>query len=130
MNFEKSCGAIIVNDKKVLLIKQISGDWGFPKGHTELGEEEWETAKREVKEETNLDVIINTTKRYVITYKPKENIIKDAVYFLASLKGSNLVVLQEDEVCDYEWVDIDKVNTKLIFNNLKEMWNEVLMDIE
>ena len=34
MNYEKSCGAIIIDDDKVLLIKQGNGDWGFPKGQS------------------------------------------------------------------------------------------------
>ena len=32
---EKSCGCIIINKNKVLLIKQTKGHWGFPKGHIE-----------------------------------------------------------------------------------------------
>jgi ADP-ribose pyrophosphatase YjhB (NUDIX family) len=55
---EKSCGCIIIENRKVLLIKQTSGIWGFPKGHVEHDETEEETAKREVKEETNIDVEI------------------------------------------------------------------------
>ena len=49
---EKSCGCIIINKNKVLLIKQTKGHWGFPKGHVEKDETEIETAIREVKEET------------------------------------------------------------------------------
>ena len=49
---EKSCGAIIFNDGKVLVVKQTSGFYGFPKGHVEIGETEKETAIRETKEET------------------------------------------------------------------------------
>ena len=41
MNYEKSCGAIIIDDDKVLLIKQGNGDWGFPKGHMIDGESEF-----------------------------------------------------------------------------------------
>ncbi len=33
MEREKSCGCIIVEDGKVLLVKQTKGHWGFPKGH-------------------------------------------------------------------------------------------------
>ena len=53
---EKSCGCIIINKNKVLLIKQTKGHWGFPKGHVEKDETEIETAIREVKEETGLDI--------------------------------------------------------------------------
>ena len=56
MKHEKSCGCIIIEDKKVLLIKQTNGIWGFPKGHVEKNETELQTAEREVKEETGLDI--------------------------------------------------------------------------
>ena len=43
---EKSCGAIIFNEGKVLVVKQTSGFYGFPKGHVEIGETEKETHAR------------------------------------------------------------------------------------
>ena len=56
---EKACGCIIIENGQVLLIQQTEGHWGFPKGHVEEGETELETAIREVKEETNLDVEVD-----------------------------------------------------------------------
>ena len=62
--YEKSCGAIIIHktnkdNYKVLLVKNHNGRyWSFPKGHVEKGETEEETAIREIKEETGLDVEI------------------------------------------------------------------------
>lgn len=48
---EKSCGTIIINQSKVLLIgaKDDSGEifWSFPKGHQEREETDLETALRE-----------------------------------------------------------------------------------
>lgn len=32
---EKSCGCIIVEDNKVLVVQETEGHWGFPKGHVE-----------------------------------------------------------------------------------------------
>ena len=62
MKTEKSCGCIIIKDDKVLLIeaKDDKGKlfWSFPKGHQEIGETDIETAIRETKEETGLDVFI------------------------------------------------------------------------
>ena len=49
MEKEKSCGAIIIKNKKVLLIQQTDGFWGFPKGHVEQNETDEQTATREVK---------------------------------------------------------------------------------
>ncbi len=61
---EKACGVIIYknenNTRKYVIIRGVGiyqGYYGFPKGHMEPGETEQETALREVKEETGLDVV-------------------------------------------------------------------------
>lgn len=41
---------------KYLLVREKNGFWGFPKGHMERGETEQETAGREIKEETALEM--------------------------------------------------------------------------
>ena len=60
MILEKSCGAIVYTvedgDIKYLLVEEMSGCHSFPKGHMENDETEEETALREIKEETNLEV--------------------------------------------------------------------------
>ena len=73
---EKCCGCIIIENNKVLLVYEKNGNfWGFPKGHMEKGENEIETALREVKEEVGLDVeIIDKEKRYILNY-----IIRDEI---------------------------------------------------
>jgi bis(5'-nucleosidyl)-tetraphosphatase len=83
MNKEVSCGTIIIKDNKVLLIKSLKDEYGFPKGHMENEETEIETAIRETKEETNINVKIINNKRYVINYIVKNNIHKDVIYYLA-----------------------------------------------
>ncbi|MBM7661095.1 8-oxo-dGTP pyrophosphatase MutT (NUDIX family) [Bacillus mesophilus] len=48
---------LIVNeDNELLLQHRTDGDWGLPGGNTEVGERLEETARREVKEETGLDI--------------------------------------------------------------------------
>ena len=56
MKFEKSCGAIVLDENKVLVVTHQAGHTDFPKGHMEGNEIEEETAIREVKEETNIDI--------------------------------------------------------------------------
>ena len=65
---EKCCGCIIIENNKVLLVYEKNRNfWGFPKGHMEKGENEIETALREVKEEVGLDVeIIDKERRYIL----------------------------------------------------------------
>ena len=129
MKKEKSCGTIIINDKKVLIIKQKQGFYGFPKGHIENNESEIETAIRETKEETNLDVLVDETKRYSTNYVIENKIDKEVVYYLAKPFNSN-IIKQESEIKDILWVDIDKVVDILTFDNLKELWGKVLKDIK
>ena len=59
---EKSCGVVLFNEQKVLLLQyatgqkegewDLQGHWDFPKGHVDKGETEIETATRELEEET------------------------------------------------------------------------------
>lgn len=123
---EKSCGTIIFNDNKVLVIKQLSGFWGFPKGHVDFNETEVETAIRETKEEVGLDVLVDTNLRFSISYFVCDNCLKEVVYFISYLNGNDLISIQEDEVEEAIWVDIDRVYDILTFDNLKTMWLSVL----
>lgn len=96
MNYEKSCGAIVYRkhhgNTEILLARNIkSGHWSFPKGHMEEGETEEETARREIKEETGLDVLLDTGFRETVTYSPKRNTKKTVVYFVAIPTSHELV---------------------------------------
>lgn len=124
---EKSCGAIIFNEDKVLVVKQTSGFYGFPKGHVEIGETEKETAIREVKEETGLDIKIISDKRYTQSYIVKENVHKDVVFFIAKLENNN-EKRQVEEIEEILWIDINEVENILTYNSLKELWKEAKKD--
>ena len=121
MLHEKSCGAIVYRkfhgNTEILLIKHInSGHWSFPKGHVENGETEMETAKREIKEETAIDVMIDPTFRETVTYSPKKDTVKVVVYFLARAKNVNFIP-QEDEIAEIRWVDISYAGNILSYEN-------------
>lgn len=123
---EKSCGTIIFNDDKVLVVKQLSGFYGFPKGHIDGAETEVETAIRETKEEVGLDVIVDNDLRFSISYLVHNINLKEVVYFVAYPKDTDLIVVQEDEIESAMWVDIDEVYDILTFDNLKKLWLSVL----
>lgn len=128
MKKEKSCGTIIIDsNKRVLLVKQKLGWVGFPKGHMEQGETEIETARRETKEETNLDVIVDEKKRYTISYITSTQIDKEVVYFRAKPISYSLLP-QEAEIAEIMWVDIDEAKQYLSFDNLKQLWQNALDD--
>lgn len=129
MKYEKSCGAVIFDGDKILVIQQVKGHWGFPKGHVEEGETEVQTAIREIKEETNLDVEIDETHRYVEHYSPEEGIEKDVVFFIAKKIGGEVKV-QEEEVKDTEWLLPNDAMERLTFDTSRNILSKVMKDLE
>lgn len=105
MKKEKSCGIVVFDNNNVLIIHHNNGHYGFPKGHVEENETEYETAIREVKEETNCDAKIIDGFRSVITYSPRENVMKDVVFFVGE-PITNTLKPQEEEVSEAVFVDM------------------------
>lgn len=128
MKYEKSCGAIVVEDGKVLLVKHNAGHWDFPKGHVEEGETEIETAIREVKEETNIDIKIEKENKYISEYSPKENVMKTVIYFIGEKVGGEDKP-QIEEVSDVEWVDVNKAVERITHQKSKEIMMQVIKDM-
>ncbi len=119
--YEKSCGGIIFyktkQNTKILLVKNSNGRyWSFPKGHIEEGETEQETAIREIKEETGLDVTIVKNFREISEYCPFGKIRKRVVFFLARAFTDN-VKIQEEEIDSYIWVDLQQARKLCSYDN-------------
>ena len=127
MEHEKSCGAVIFRkhhgNTELLLIKHTNGGhWSFPKGHVEPGETEAETARREVREETGLEVQIDTSFREVVSYSPRKDTIKNVVYFLAWVKSKEIHP-QPEEVSQVKWVEISLAPKWLNYDNDRQLVN-------
>lgn len=119
--YEKSCGAIIFyrarQNVKILLVKNNNGRyWSFPKGHIEQGENEQQTAIREIKEETGLDVTLTRGFREISEYSPFGKIRKRVVFFLAQAFTDN-VKIQEEEIDSYIWVDLQQARKMCTYDN-------------
>ena len=127
---EKCCGCIIIENNKVLLVYEKNRNfWGFPKGHMEKGENEIETALREVKEEVGLDVeIIDKEKRYILNYIIRDEIDKTTVLYLAIPKNKE-IVMQESEIEKVKWCDFEEALETLTFDNSKEVFKKVINDL-
>lgn len=131
MKFEKSCGCIVLNEKKeILLVHSVQEHWEMPKGHMEPGETEVETAIREVKEETNIDVfILDENKKYVETYSPYEGTRKKVVYFLARNKN-NMVQPQLEEITEIKWLSLEKAIPMISYESSKKIIKQVKIELE
>ena len=120
---EKSCGAIVFsyeNGIRKYVITRGTGIYkefcGFPKGHMEPGETETETALREVKEETGLDVVIlddfRTVDEHFLALEGRPNDKKINVYFLAEYHNQELKA-QESEVSEIVLLTYDEAQQSL-----------------
>ena len=112
---EKSCGAIIFtyenHVRKYVILRGVGnyrGYFGFPKGHMEAGENERETAIREVKEETGLDVTLyddfRTVDTHALAREGRPNDKKINVYFLAEYHDQKIMA-QKSEVSEIILLD-------------------------
>ncbi|SHK57718.1 NUDIX hydrolase [Thermocrinis minervae] len=82
MQLEVSAGGVLFKDDEVLLVKNPSEVWTFPKGLIEEGESPEEAAVREVKEETGVLGKIVTPLGSVEYYYTREGQrIKKKVYY-------------------------------------------------
>lgn len=109
--YEKSCGAVLYteedNIRKFLLIKNMSGHIGFPKGHVELGESEKVTAEREVWEETGVHTSVIPGFREFYNYSVNSFVKKQAVYFVAPFQ-TNAIEMNIREISEYLLVTLEE----------------------
>lgn len=132
--YEKSCGAVIFHDspdeRYFLLVKNNNGRyWGFPKGHIEVGETEEQTAIREVKEETGLDVTILDGFRKTSVYRLVGQVRKKVVIFLAK-SDSQQVTIQNSEIANYKWLKEDETCQVLRHRNDARIFDAALKWLE
>ena len=96
MNLERSCGAIVYTRKNgrllFVIVREMAGAFSFPKGHMEENETEKQTARRELLEETGLDLPFLDGFRETDTYElaEKPGTRKQVTYFLAEYGGEPL----------------------------------------
>ncbi len=117
---EKSCGAVVVREtpagREVLLIHHNAGHWAFPKGHVEAGETEEQTARREIAEETGVDVSLEEGFREITVFSPKPGVEKEVVYFLGHPIGG-LETPQLAEVSEVGWFSPEEAQRRVTYPN-------------
>lgn len=122
--YEKSCGAVMYTHKDgqrmYILITNISGHIGFPKGHIEAGENEKQTALREIYEETGVKTQIIDGFRESYNYLINGFIKKKAIYFLAKFDEKD-IRMNIREISEYRLVTFDEAYATLNFKHDKDI---------
>lgn len=125
----------------VVPLKKMNGEWytllimhtkggflAFPKGHAEEGESPEQAAKRELFEETGLEVVRflseQTLPEVYQFYRNRRYIQKTVVYFLAEVTGE--VVLQPTEVYASQWAKLTEAESKITYKESKSICRQAL----
>ncbi|HSX12387.1 MAG TPA: NUDIX domain-containing protein [Rhabdochlamydiaceae bacterium] len=113
---------------KVFLILHKQGrHWGFPKGKRHDAEEAKVAAARELKEETNLDVVrfLQETpfvESYLFRSRGRK-ILKTVHYFPAVVSGE--LKLQEEEIRDGKWLPLTEAPQQLTFKEARSICDQI-----
>lgn len=114
--YHKSCGAVVYRivqgcPELLLLLQSASRGWSFPKGHMEPGESEAQTALREIREETGMQVTLQSGFRTEMHYAVPPRFDKTVVLFLAEASGAPAV--SQDEISAFRWASVAEARTLL-----------------
>ncbi|WP_457600078.1 NUDIX hydrolase [Hydrogenivirga sp.] len=126
MKREFSAGGVLFRDGEVLLIKNPSGVWSFPKGNVEKGESPEETAVREVYEETGIRGKI-TDYLGEISYWYRlggERIFKKVKYYLIDYVSGD--PKPSWEVQDAKFFPIEEAQKLLKYKGDREIFSKAL----
>jgi len=134
---DKSFGIIPIKqfdgEWKVFLINQFSriGEntyWVFPKGHPEGNETAIETARRELKEETDMEavkIILEPTFNLAYDFVFDGVKIEKTVNFFIGVIEQSKYKLDPDEVKAGGWYSLNEVSSRLDYRDTKTMFLEV-----
>lgn len=103
---------LLVNEEeKVLMVENESGVWTLPGGEVEKGETLKVAAKREVLEETGLDVEVGDLVSVNEVFM--RHIDAHALFFTFSGKAlsEEIAITRKDEILAIEWKSIEEANS-------------------
>ena len=121
---ETSCGVVLVNLGSILLLQYPQGHWDLPKGHVEKDDDNnYETAKRELKEETGiseLSLIENFEYRTEYQFKHKgKRKSKQVYWYIATTEEISINLSKEHH--NYVWLDWELAIEQATHTETKEL---------
>jgi len=129
LSFRPSVYGIIFKDDKVLLSKQWDG-YDFPGGGIKIGETIEEALKREMKEETGLDIKISDVvacENSFFKYRQKEKYVQSIlIYYLCEIVGGEissdfLAESEKDYVGTPEWINLADIEKIKFYNSINSL---------
>lgn len=104
-------GVIVVHEGRVLLGRRLgshgAGSWQFPGGHLEAFESVEECARREVREETGLEIGVLCRGPYTEDLFPEEGKHYVTLFVTAHAHTGVAEAREPDRAADWRWFDWD-----------------------
>ncbi len=135
---DQSFGIIPIHDqagtRRFLLVHQMKGHWGFPKGHADPGETAIQAATRELAEETGISAcrLVESPEfieQYTFIYKKGKRVDKTVTFFIGHVDDP-AVSPQPEEVQGYAWLTADEARERLTFPEARELFGRVLAHLD
>lgn len=131
MKIEKSCGAVVFTRNggqlRYVIIRSMEGFYGFPKGHMEPGETEEQTALREIKEETGLEISLlpgfRAEDAHALVREGRPDVMKRIVYFLAEY-SAQVLRAQESEITEIRLMTYEEAGAAFQFESSRRILRE------
>ncbi len=114
--------------KVLLILHQEGSHWSFPKGRRQDDELPLQSALRELKEETGLDVdrlLQDTPLLETYKFRRKDAIVHKTVHYFPALVSGTLK-LQEEEIRDARWLKLEDAPTLLTFAEARSLCRQVI----
>jgi len=131
LSFRASVYAIMIVDGKILLIKnRSSGKYAFPGGGIEIGEPILDALVREVKEETGLNIKVESFfhfKEHFFYYDPLDQAFHSFMVFYLCHPQS-FVLIENEKIDDIEsespeWFDLYSLSREIVQSPLREIYD-------
>lgn len=126
---ETSAGGVVFRrgpggEPRFLLIRDSYENWGFPKGHLEVGEPPADAARREVAEETGLDELALHGPIRVIDWYFRfrgKTIHKYCHFFLFESRHGDPVPQVDEGITDCAWYTLDEARRTISYDNARSV---------
>lgn len=126
-------GAILKENKILLVKNKHSGLWFLPGGLQDLNESIEETVLREIQEELGLKcnikelISVYSNPKWTKKYENGDELQSLTFLFLVDYQNSELknIMIDEDELSDYDWFDFSNLPS-----NINDYSHQMCMDIK
>lgn len=123
---EGAGGVAFDPDGRVLVIRQRSGPWVFPKGHLDPGENHLEAALREVEEETGVSATCpDPTRTWITRYVNTRGEHRAVTWFSLRADAGAVPVMRERQFPEGAFVEVEEALDRLAYPEDRRLLSNV-----